>query len=106
MKKKIKEEWKIEPSWFVSHKDNFFYIGDVIALQKTNGAILTICLPLCALNINFHDSKKERDGVFGFLQKGMIAYKDGVRKKQIEQQAIQRAQLEIQNRMAGKMCNN
>lgn len=104
-KKKIqKEQWKVDSNWFVHHRDHFFSIGAVDALTKSVDNSLGILIGVAHINVNFHGTPKDRDAVFDMLKKARMAYYDGVMDRQKEQRAIHRAQLEIQNRMAGKMC--
>lgn len=105
-KTKIKSEiWGVDKNWFFSGPHCFLHLSDIEAIHKSGDSGVAILLHGPVLNIDMKP-QKERDRLYEAIKKCMMEYYEAKKKQQDTSQAMQRAQLEIQNRLAGHMTHN
>lgn len=98
-----KEQWAIK-EWVVSNGDVFFHLEDIKFVLKIPEFSIRFCFEGGVVDILFGD-QYGRDHIFDWVYKARLEMIEAQRNLQDMHRALTRAQVEIQNRIAGHVTD-
>ncbi len=101
----INEQWKCDEAFFIHSPRNFFHIKDFQYLIRHEETNVVLAFVGCQLQIDFKN-QENRDNMYDWLIMCRKNYERVCDDHKIMHHAMSKAQLEIQNRMAGAVMDH